>query len=128
MSDIERDPAASLGSQRDAMLALAKLARREHLACEDRWYSCPLAEGGCANDVWGKDECSCGASRINAEVDAIVAAFPASPTLTDEEREAIAKAAQWMDIPCASNGTEPMWFGLSRNDAKTLRALLERTK
>jgi hypothetical protein len=29
---------------------LAGLAKRDHTYCEDSWYSCPKAEGGCAND------------------------------------------------------------------------------
>jgi hypothetical protein len=52
---------------------LASLARREHYYCEDSWYSCPKAEGGCANDAEG-GECNCGADKHNAKVDALLAA------------------------------------------------------
>ena len=62
---------ASGGSQRAALDRLIELAKRQHYYCEDSWYSCPLAEGGCANDDWDKDECSCGASAHNAQVDEI---------------------------------------------------------
>jgi hypothetical protein len=39
---------------------LAGLAKRDHTYCEDSWYSCPKAEGGCANDNYKNDECNCG--------------------------------------------------------------------
>ena len=52
---------------------LASLARRKHYYCEDSWYSCPKAEGGCANDAEG-GECNCGADKHNAKVDALLAA------------------------------------------------------
>lgn len=38
--------------------AIKKLAYRGHYTCEDSWYSCPLSEDGCANDLAG-DECNC---------------------------------------------------------------------
>jgi hypothetical protein len=46
--------------------------RRGHYECDDRWYSCPKAPDGCANDMAG-DECLCGADKFNAEVDALIA-------------------------------------------------------
>lgn len=67
---------------------LATLAKRKHYYCEDRWYSCPKAEDGCANDSDGED-CNCGADIHNAKVEAIVARAlldqpePSEPT--DEE-------------------------------------------
>jgi len=54
------------------VLRLAELARRSHYYCVDSWYSCPKHPEGCANDSAGT-ECDCGADRINAEVDAILA-------------------------------------------------------
>jgi len=33
---------------------LAVLAKRTHDYCEDPWYSCPKAEGGCADDRYDK--------------------------------------------------------------------------
>lgn len=53
--------------------ALAALARRGHYYCDDSWYSCPLAEDGCADDQFPKDECNCGADAHNAKVAALVA-------------------------------------------------------
>jgi hypothetical protein len=53
---------------------LAALARRDRYSCEDPWYSCPKAEGGCANDAAG-DDCNCGAEQHNAKVEAIVNAI-----------------------------------------------------
>jgi hypothetical protein len=73
MTDENEQSIPSRGSQRAALERLLSLAKMGHYYCEDSWYSCPLAEGGCANDSYEKDECSCGASRRNAEVDAIAA-------------------------------------------------------
>jgi hypothetical protein len=41
---------------------------RKHTYCEDSWYSCPKAEGGCSNDSVGSD-CDCGADKWNARID-----------------------------------------------------------
>ena len=54
------------------VLRLAELARRGHYYCEDTWYSCPKHPEGCANDSAGTER-DCGADKINAEVDAILA-------------------------------------------------------
>ena len=35
----------------------------KHYECEDRWYSCPLSQGGCANDGQGKT-CNCGRDEL----------------------------------------------------------------
>jgi len=40
------------------------LALKKHYYCEDGWYSCPLAEEGCADDSQ-EGVCSCGASKHN---------------------------------------------------------------
>lgn len=64
---------ASGGSQRVALELLLDMARREHYHSHNFWYSCPLAEDGCANDNYEKDECSCGALAHNARVDEIAA-------------------------------------------------------
>ena len=34
-----------------------------HDYCDDCWYSCPLAEGGCCDDKVPKDKCNCGAEK-----------------------------------------------------------------
>jgi hypothetical protein len=68
---------------------LASLAKRAHYSCEDSWYSCPKAEGGCANDAEG-DECTCGADAHNAKISELLAAALAKPKPegpTDEEQE-----------------------------------------
>ena len=68
-------------------IELANLAKRQHYFCEDSWYSCPKAEGGCANDAEG-DECTCGADAHNAKVNELLAAALAAPEPeepTDEE-------------------------------------------
>lgn len=48
--------------------------RREHLECEDGWYSCPLSEGGCFND--SRSGCDCGAEKTNRAIDEILALLP----------------------------------------------------
>jgi hypothetical protein len=40
------------------------LAKRDHCVCEDPWYSCPKAPGGCSND--NLTGCDCGADVDNA--------------------------------------------------------------
>lgn len=45
-----------------------------HYYCEDSWYSCPQAEGGCADDRRGP-ACDCGADKWNARVDAAIEAL-----------------------------------------------------
>lgn len=49
--------------------------RSRHYECEDRWYSCPESEDGCADDRQG-DECNCGANRRNEIIDAALARNP----------------------------------------------------
>ncbi len=52
--------------------------RQQHLLVDDSWYSCPKAEGGCADDKIPEGVCWCGADKHNALVDAIIAElFPA---------------------------------------------------
>ena len=58
--------------------ALKKIAdklpetKRSHYYCEDCWYSCPKSEDGCCNEAEG-DECNCGADKVNAIIDGLVA-------------------------------------------------------
>ena len=42
-----------------------------HNYCDDCWYSCPKAEGGCCNDAEG-EHCNCGADKHNAIIDALM--------------------------------------------------------
>jgi hypothetical protein len=51
--------------------------RRTHYYCEDKWYSCPKHEEGCANDDAGV-ECDCGADKANEEIDAVIVAITAA--------------------------------------------------
>ena len=46
--------------------------KASHYDCEDPWYSCPLAEGGCFDDRKPKDECDCGADDQRKRVDALI--------------------------------------------------------
>ena len=48
---------------------LLTLARQSHHCCDDRWYSCPAHEDGCAND--NETVCNCGADKHNANVEAL---------------------------------------------------------
>ena len=64
--------AAEIARLREAL----SRCKRGHYYCEDSWYSCPLAEGGCADDSKAA-VCDCGAEAFNAEIDAM---------LTDTER------------------------------------------
>ena len=68
---------------------LLKESRRGHYYCEDSWYSCPLAEGGCADARQPKAKCNCGASEWNARVEAALAAPPIEPVGVREALEAI---------------------------------------
>ena len=52
--------------------SLAKAGKCEHYYCDDSWYSCPLAESGCANDDVSPDKCNCGADEKNTEIDNIL--------------------------------------------------------
>jgi hypothetical protein len=58
------------GGAMDVIKEVLSLKRR-HRYCEDSWYSCPMAEGGCADDDAG-DKCNCGAEEYNAKIDEIV--------------------------------------------------------
>jgi len=45
------------------VLAMESLRKNTgHLECDDSWYSCPLSEGGCADDSREK-KCNCGAQE-----------------------------------------------------------------
>ena len=44
-----------------------KSLRQSHYMCEDKWYSCPLSEEGCADER--QTECNCDAERINKIID-----------------------------------------------------------
>ena len=60
--------------EKDLVLLLAGLARRDHYECEDPWYSCPQSPDGCFNDDAG-DDCNCGTDALNAAVEEILKAL-----------------------------------------------------
>ena len=49
--------------------------KRAHYECDDRWFSCPMSEEGCANDR--DNGCTCGAEAHNENTDAHAAAWEA---------------------------------------------------
>ena len=57
---------------------LLREARRPHYYCDDPWYSCPKAEGGCCDESAGT-ECRCGADEWNARIDAALGATASHP-------------------------------------------------
>ena len=59
--------AAEIARLREAL----SRCKRGHYYCEDSWYSCPLAEGGCADDSKAA-VCDCGAEAFNAEIDVVL--------------------------------------------------------
>jgi hypothetical protein len=52
----------------EAIRELLQLAQATHTYCEDGYYSCPKAEGGCYNGAYKEDECNCGADKQNERV------------------------------------------------------------
>lgn len=66
MTATELSKVRAENSQLRAALLKAKIG---HYGCEDRWYSCPKHQDGCANDADGTD-CNCGADQHNTEIDA----------------------------------------------------------
>lgn len=49
-------------------------SKRSHYYCEDRFYSCPQHEEGCADALEG-DECNCGANFVNETIDKTIDAL-----------------------------------------------------
>lgn len=47
-------------------------AKRNHSACDDPWYTCPMHPDGCADSSREKDECTCGAEDHNAKIDSVL--------------------------------------------------------
>lgn len=60
-----------------------------HYYCDDCWYSCPLAEDGCCNEAYAKDECTCGYDK---RVDHIEAALRQIQAVERERCAQIAEA------------------------------------
>lgn len=86
-----------------------------------------MADGeGCKCAAYDESECACDADWTPQElVDA--RAEIARLRLTDAEREAIERAAQWM-VQLAKDRGEIHSAGYFVDDAATLRGLLERLK
>lgn len=55
--------------------AMIESLRLKHRDVGDCWYSCPKSEGGCCNDDYADDECTCEADKHNATVDALLRHF-----------------------------------------------------
>ena len=56
-----------------------------HYYCEDSWYSCPLAEGGCADDQQEAGKCNCGyEERINKIAAALLEEIEHDAKVADE--------------------------------------------
>jgi hypothetical protein len=54
-------------------------AKQPHYRCDDSWYSCHKDPDGCSDEEKGKD-CTCGADRFNAEIDAVLLATDQPPS------------------------------------------------
>jgi len=61
-----------LKNEVDKLTEALEKCKRKHYYCEDCWYSCPKADGGCCNEADG-DECNCGADKFNAWIDSVLA-------------------------------------------------------
>ena len=70
-----------------------------HYYCEDPWYSCPLAENGCANEAIDETVCTCG---YDDRVKALDAA------LQQARREALEEAVKKVCPYCADRRWAPM--------------------
>ena len=54
------------------IINLLESLRLGHYGCEeDRYYSCPKHEDGCAND-FAEEDCNCGADWHNTVLDVII--------------------------------------------------------
>lgn len=74
---------------RDLLIRLIQLAKREHYECDDSWYNCP-ATGACTNDVYEDSKiCNCGADDHNRLVDQIAEelkkGLPTEPIVDEQE-------------------------------------------
>ena len=72
------EAALRLHADNERLRGLLREARRPHYYCDDPWYSCPKAEGGCCDESAGT-ECRCGADEWNARIDAALGATASHP-------------------------------------------------
>lgn len=96
------------------LYAFPSLRPEDEIAIEAAWERTGLKA------TWPDDEAGCGVKYANVMADEIMRLR--SPTLTDEEREAIEAAAMSLD------GTHSLDYMRRARQAATLRSLLERTK
>ena len=101
-------------------------SKRSHYYCEDRFYSCPKHEEGCANDFDG-DECNCGADTVNKSIDAAIEALRTALAQPDEQIDI--KGAE-MNTNRSGNLHEVMhqaaWDSATRVPEGDIRALKHR--
>ena len=89
-------------------------SKRSHYYCEDRFYSCPKHEEGCA-DALESDECNCGADTVNKSIDAAIEALrtalaqPDVPESCFGETKPVAMKFQiYKQTPPRGRGLEPI--------------------
>ena len=75
-------------------------SKRSHYYCEDRFYSCPQHEEGCADALEG-DECNCGADTVNKSIDAAIEALRTA--LAQPEPEPVAWMHNFIDYVITKN-------------------------
>ena len=66
------------------LMRLIERWRPVHVYCEDPWYSCPKAPGGCANENAGS-ECNCGADAANDDINKTLAAVKSKLASIEKE-------------------------------------------
>lgn len=81
---------------------LVQDSRRLHRDCDDSWYSCPKAYGGC-DDPRAGTECNCGADAWNERIDKALDFAAKGYTGVDKPSptaEILARFMQSMDQAC----------------------------
>ena len=61
------DPLQRAHAHIDELRKIIIKGLRTHYYCEDSWYSCPKAHGGCCDESRG-DACTCGVDQWNERV------------------------------------------------------------
>lgn len=54
-------------AENERLRAALNAARRDHVSCDDGWYSCPMHPDGCLDE--SATGCNCGADEHNAAID-----------------------------------------------------------
>ena len=68
-------------------------SKRSHYYCEDRFYSCPMHEEGCADALEG-DECNCGANFVNETIEKAIEALRTALAQPEPDARKLAKIHQ----------------------------------